>query len=200
MRPVAYSTPGSGANTDTMVMTSSNFPAGSTVVDESCSPYPATVTWIRYQPKIRYTTDCEIWMAWMRPGGMVFDVVDNIPELIRTPASEVLAVKLKLVLTRANAVMQATKAVTATKMTTSSMTEVITEFSESMHNHTKKLTDVAETRPVPTPPYDTETNADPTTRENGIVSRSRGGVFGAAAGCCEAGPRVPEVGTSVGTP
>src|SRR5699024_2903837 len=122
MRSLAYSTPGSGASTDIIVMTSSNFPTGSTVVDESCSPYPATVTWMRYQPKIRYTTDCEIWMAWMRPGGMVFDVVDNIPELIRTPASEVLAVKLKLVLTSANAVTHETKKVIPKKMMTTSTT------------------------------------------------------------------------------
>src|SRR5699024_6565860 len=107
---------------------------------------------------------------------------------------------LKLVLIRANAVMQLTKEETATKMTTSNMTEFNTEFSESMPNHTKILTDMAENRSYPNPTYNTETNADPTTRENGIVSRSRGGVFGAAAGCCEAGPRVPEVGTSVGTP
>src|SRR5699024_918921 len=120
MRSLAYSTPGSGANTDIMVMTSSNFPTGSTVVDESCSPYPATVTCIRYKPNRRYTSECEIKRGWMRPGGMVFDIVDNIPVLSGTPASEVLAVKLKLVLTRANAVMQATKAETATKMTASS--------------------------------------------------------------------------------
>src|SRR5699024_12572859 len=100
MRSLAYSTPGSGANTDIMVMTSSSFPTGSAVVDESCSPYPATVTWIRYQPKIRYTTDCEIWIAWMRPGWIVFEVVDNILDVFRNPSSEVLSANLKLILSR----------------------------------------------------------------------------------------------------
>src|SRR5699024_12527175 len=138
-----------------------NAQTGSSAVDESWSPHPATVTWIRYQPKLRYTTDCEIWMAWMRPGGMVFDVVDNIPELIRTPASEVLAVKLKLVLTRVNAVMQATKAVTATKMKTNSMTEVISEFFESMSNYTNKQTDMVDNWTVHNLPYTPVTRADP---------------------------------------
>src|SRR5690625_7715798 len=118
----------------------------------------------------------------MRRREMVFDVVVILPQLLRMAAVDVMAVKLKLVLTRANAVMQATKAVTAKKMTTSSMTEVITEFSESMPNHTKKLTDMAENRTAPNPPYNPETNADPTTPENGNVSRSRSRVIGTATG------------------
>src|SRR5690625_4988733 len=55
-RSLAYSTPGSGASTVNIIMTSSKVPTGNTVVDGSVNPYPATVTWIRYQPNGRYAS------------------------------------------------------------------------------------------------------------------------------------------------
>src|SRR5699024_10462511 len=107
--------------------------------------------------------------------GMVWDDVDNMPEVTRTPELEVLAVKLKLLLTWENAVMAVVNSATPRKISKISTPNGMAIASASLRepNQMKNPVVAPPKIAVHTPVAAPVSRAAPITRPNGMVSSSR---------------------------